>query len=224
MEINSDFSSRLNIVGKVADDIRMNIILQKYEPGSRLIELKLTEHYGVSRTTVRTALQILENEGIISFLSNGGKEVVGFSWQYASDLYDLREILECRAVECCIEGPLDYSPMLQVLSQIEHASLIKHVEDSAYFVELDMRYHFAIMKMSRNLPLLRSWETTVPLMRALLNLNSDEDYSERYILELPVKHRGILDMLIQQRYEAVDLMRQHIKDAREISLRHFMNH
>jgi DNA-binding GntR family transcriptional regulator len=212
-------AARVNSAGMIADRLRMGIILHKYAPGDRLIEMDLTGEFSVSRTTVRTALQTLESEGMIRMLPNGGKEVVGFSRQYANDLYDLREMLECKALERSVEGSPDYTPMLSVLTQIDLADGTDQAAAADDFADLDMRYHRAIMMMSRSLPLLRSWETTAPMMRAILNLNNGEDYRERYVREFSQKHKIILDLIIQKKYDAVEQMRRHIRDACDMSLK-----
>ena len=48
---------------KVYDVLKENILTKKFEPGMQLIEAKLSEMYGISRTPVREALFKLQKEG-----------------------------------------------------------------------------------------------------------------------------------------------------------------
>ena len=218
MEETAFQAGRNNMTNKIADHLRLQIVLQKYAPGDRLIEMDLKNEFNVSRTTVRTALQMLESEGLIRMLSNGGKEVIGFSQEHASDMYDLRELLECYALQICIEGNPDYSPMLSILSTVNQIIHQNREVDSDYFADLDIQYHRAIVTMSRNLALLRCWETMSPMICTLLKLNSDDDYREHYIQEFTDKHQLILNAIIQKDTAAIEKMRIHIRDARDMSI------
>lgn len=54
------------LVSKVATDLRQAISLGEYAPGDRLpIEAELAKRYGVSRTTVRSALRQLEANSLV---------------------------------------------------------------------------------------------------------------------------------------------------------------
>jgi GntR family transcriptional regulator len=56
----------LTLTQQVADDLRNRIRRGDFEAGDRLPgELRLVEEYGVSRATIRTALQDLESRGLI---------------------------------------------------------------------------------------------------------------------------------------------------------------
>lgn len=84
---------------KVGEGLRNAILSGRLEPGQRLIERNLCEMTGVSRTAVREALRALETEGLVINVPNRGPMVVSISVQEAKEIYDVREILETRAVE-----------------------------------------------------------------------------------------------------------------------------
>ncbi|MCY4302805.1 MAG: GntR family transcriptional regulator [Aestuariivita sp.] len=54
----------------VHEHLRDEIMWMAIEPGSALDEVALASRYGVSRTPVREALLLLENEGFVQFLPN----------------------------------------------------------------------------------------------------------------------------------------------------------
>lgn len=88
---------RTATVANVVDAIRNKIILQEYPAGQKLTELALSAEYKISRGSVRTALQVMENEGLIATLPNGRKLVVGITEKFVTDLYETRGMLECES-------------------------------------------------------------------------------------------------------------------------------
>src|SRR4051812_28923158 len=84
---------------EIVKQLRTDIILGKYRPGTRIIEATIAKQMGISRAPIRTSLQMLAQEGLVLNLSNGGTEVVGFSVKHFVDLFDLRLMLEKKALE-----------------------------------------------------------------------------------------------------------------------------
>lgn len=68
------------------------IVFLKWEPGQRLIEENLCTEFGISRSPVREAFQILEADGLIIRTARRGVRVTPMSQQ------DLAEVYKCRAV------------------------------------------------------------------------------------------------------------------------------
>ena len=60
---------------QVLDQLRAAIVDLEFEPGERLVERKLCERMGVSRTSVREALRHLEAEGLITTVPHRGPVV-----------------------------------------------------------------------------------------------------------------------------------------------------
>ena len=83
--------------------IRSAIVENRYAPGQRLIEQRIAEEYGLSRTPVREALRRLEAEGLIVAQKNRGARVRPMSATELVDLYGLRIRLESYAAELAAE-------------------------------------------------------------------------------------------------------------------------
>jgi DNA-binding GntR family transcriptional regulator len=84
---------------RIYQDLRQSIILGQYRPGDRLNADALAEHYGVSNTPVREALQMLGQEELVSIKPHSGYFVTQITLRQLRDLLELREILEVAAVE-----------------------------------------------------------------------------------------------------------------------------
>jgi GntR family transcriptional regulator, trigonelline degradation regulator len=82
------------IRAQVTDNMRRAIIACEFKPGQRLIERELVEMTGVSRTSIREALRELAAEGLVSTTPNKGCAVTALSADQASQVYEVRTVLE----------------------------------------------------------------------------------------------------------------------------------
>ena len=78
----------------VYGSIKNSIITGEREPHSRLIEERLAEDMGTSRTPVREAFQKLEKEGLIYMRPQHGFAVKGVSVEEVEEIFGLRSVLE----------------------------------------------------------------------------------------------------------------------------------
>ncbi|MGI6031695.1 MAG: GntR family transcriptional regulator [Eubacteriales bacterium] len=203
--------------GDVIEDLRLKIVLQKYRQGDRLIELALAKEYGVSRGTLRSALQALESEGMIETLPNGGKQVVGFTRKYAMDMYNVRKTLEFMAIEEIMEmKTLNYAMMVDTLKLLEdHCHASQMTRDGA--CRLDTLFHRAVVSLSDNRTLIKTWDTLAPLNETLLKLNSEAHYRSQYIEEFYDKHKAILDMILLRDRKVLEFIDQHLEMAKDLT-------
>jgi len=67
-------------------------------PGAPLVETRLAEELGVSRTPVRRAIARLEQEGFVGPDVSKGYKVSEISVRDLEEMYQLREILECHLI------------------------------------------------------------------------------------------------------------------------------
>ncbi len=85
------------------EQVRAAIVENRYPPGQRLVEQRIAEELGLSRTPVREALRMLEAEGLVVSERNRGAMVRPLSATEVVDLYGLRIRLESYAVEVATE-------------------------------------------------------------------------------------------------------------------------
>lgn len=72
-------------------------------PGQRLIFIDFAKRLGVSRTPINNALSLLAKEGFLDFIPNQGYKVHEITREEASNLYEIREILELGAIGPAIQ-------------------------------------------------------------------------------------------------------------------------
>jgi DNA-binding GntR family transcriptional regulator len=79
------------------EKLRDAILNFHFKPGERLVERKLCEELGVSRTVVREVLRHLDAEGLVQVLPNRGPSVATIDVNVAQQIYQLRAVLESMA-------------------------------------------------------------------------------------------------------------------------------
>jgi DNA-binding GntR family transcriptional regulator len=78
----------------VVADIREAIVRGDFVPNQRLVEADLSEQFGASRATVRSALVELANEGLVERVQNRGARVRAVSLAEAVEITEVRMVLE----------------------------------------------------------------------------------------------------------------------------------
>ncbi|MDV4216200.1 GntR family transcriptional regulator [Acinetobacter baumannii] len=86
------------------DKVRNAIITGYFPSGKRLVERTLCEELGVSRSVVREVIRYLEAEGLVEILQNKGPIVSLLNWDIASQIYEIRLLLEQSAVVDCTKN------------------------------------------------------------------------------------------------------------------------
>ena len=77
----------------LAETLRGRIMGGEFPPGTRLPrEADITEEYGVSRVTVRTAMQLLESQGLVDVRHGSGSYVCDFGGGIRAGLQELRSM------------------------------------------------------------------------------------------------------------------------------------
>lgn len=146
----------------VAEQIRRSIYLGKYMPGARLpSERLLTQQLGVSRTTLREAIRILEAQGLVESRRGaaGGLTVLtpqeqpGLLKQRLRDHVDtFEEIVEFRlAIECAASRLAAVRRTDEDLARLERTlDDLRFSENLPQFRAADNAFHLAIADVARN--------------------------------------------------------------------------
>ena len=83
--------------------LREAILKGDLKPGERLMELQLAAKLGVSRTPIREAIRMLEQEGLAVTMPRKGAEVAKMTLKDMEDVLEIREALDELAVRIACE-------------------------------------------------------------------------------------------------------------------------
>jgi DNA-binding GntR family transcriptional regulator len=90
-------SSTATAVATLTAELRDRILNGELAPGTRLVERELVESHDVARVTVRSALQRLASEGLVTTEPHRGARVATLGTDALHDLFALRTALEVEA-------------------------------------------------------------------------------------------------------------------------------
>jgi len=133
----------------IFDTLREAIITGELKPGERLMEVKLAEKMGVSRTPVREAIRMLEIEGLVDMLPRKGAHVAELSVKDIMDVLEVRAAMDSLATRLAAERITDDE--IKELRQIQ-AQFINYVEKNNLqgSIKKDVEFHELIYRASRN--------------------------------------------------------------------------
>jgi DNA-binding GntR family transcriptional regulator len=89
-------------VAALTSALRNRILNGELAPGTHLVERALVESYDVARVTVRSALQRLAAEGLVTIESHRGARVAALDTKQLHDLFALRTALEVEAARIAL--------------------------------------------------------------------------------------------------------------------------
>lgn len=196
---------------KVFKYIKSQIINGVYSPGETLLELKLADELGVSRTPVREAIRLLEVEGLVETTAKKGAVVLGISHKDVEDIYAIRELVEGLAARLAVErmSPLELRDMQKTFDLMEFYAQKNDVEELA---ELDNRFHQLIYEASGS----KILNLTLSNLHQYIQLARLESLKKKNRLPCTIaEHRAILDAFINHDPETAEkALTEHVKQAR----------
>ncbi len=141
---NKDYGS---LSEKVYRFLRDAIAEGRYQTGDCLIEMKIAEELGVSRTPVREALKQLELEDLVSSHPNRGVVVKGLSTEDLQDVSTIRHLLEGQAAYWAAQRVTE-AQLAELKEVVELMEFYTAKTDVAHLVSLDTRFHELIYEAS----------------------------------------------------------------------------
>ncbi len=129
---------------QIADQLSARIVDAHYSPGERLLETELSLSYEVSRATVREALRLLEQRGLVRILPQRGARVTMLSDKELDDLFEVRASLlgtasRLAAERCTPEAEAALKRHLSDMRKVVRDAA-EYVRASAAMVELVVQY------------------------------------------------------------------------------------
>lgn len=199
--------NRSGAVQTVLKQLRRDIVMKNLENDTPVTELQFAENYGCSRSALRGALTVLEQEGLIRVMPNGTKRICSLSQEDVNNLYELRTYVECSAAKQILQKEsMDISRLIKVL---ENA-------DNIDFLDCDAKFHETLVDMSDNKALMQTWRTFIPVTRELFALNFC--HSKEIKDTLHDRHFLIAKMLFEKNEKVIDILKAHIAEAKQLSV------
>ena len=196
----------------VFNTLREAILKGDLKPGERLMELQLASKLGVSRTPIREAIRMLEQEGLAVTTPRKGAEVAKMTLKDMEDVLEIRDALDELAVRIACQKISDEQlKQLEDMKELfEKSTQTGNVKKIA---EADVTFHDVIYEATGN-----------PKLVTLLNNLREQVYRYRveYIKDpknyptLIAEHEAILESLKNRDVtNAVEAMHVHVANQAE---------
>ena len=193
----------------VYQTLRQAILREDLAPGERLMEIPLANKLGVSRTPLREAIRMLEQEGLVVMIPRRGAQVAGISEKSLRDVLEVRKSLEKLAVELACERMTEED--MKEMNRAEEAfSAAVHEGDALRIAETDEQFHDVIYNSTGNTKLVQ-----------LLNNLREQMY--RYRLEHIKDEKSRLSLLEEHQRMMAALRSRDVELAKKAAGEHIVN-
>ncbi len=226
---------RKSVRAQVFEQLRDQIMSQVWRPGTKIpSENTLSETLGVSRVSVREALQMLASLGLVEMRQGGGT----FVREYAAELFlnpltpmlalektdvvhvlEYRRVVEKGIVSLVVEraGDVEVARLEGAYRTMEDARADGHA-----FARADLEFHLALAHATQNPVIIKINE----VIKSVLSASMESIVDVLGIEDGLHYHRRILDAIIaRDRVTAEELMQEHVERtidryAREAAAQH----
>lgn len=202
---------------EVLTALRAAILDGSIAPGDRLLEAEVAARMGVSRAPVREAMRQLEQEGLIATQAHRGAIVRGLPDDEVDAVYELRAVIEGRAIEraCRYATPDDLAALDLLVAEMEAARTAGATDELA---ELDLRFHRALIELSGYGLLRQVWSSLDGLVRTRTHAAiSDTESAAGYFLAASASSHAVLVAAIRagDPERAAALAHRHVLEVPE---------
>ncbi len=190
-------------------ELRGKILSRELKPAQRLLEVKIANEMGVSRTPVREALRRLANEGLVKIVPNSGARVASPSSHEMDNSYSVREYLENMSVELACRTGMDKRTLERLDGLVRDGDAAYDAGDVDAFLAANNDFHRIIAEAGKNYVLSEYVDNIIQRTNVYIYFYSKFVESEN---KSSGEHRAILRAIAQRdRIGAQELMKQHLE-------------
>lgn len=167
-ELQLDMDSYLPLRDVVFNTLRNAILRGDLKPGERLMEMHLANKLGVSRTPIREAIRMLEQEGLAVTIPRKGAQVAKMTEKDLQDVLEIRDALDELAVSMACQR-MTLELLLELKESMKGFEIATRSGDVRKIVEADEAFHNVIYRMADN-----------PKLETIVNNMREQTYRYRY--------------------------------------------
>jgi DNA-binding GntR family transcriptional regulator len=187
----------------------MNADIYAHRDEIRLDERQLSQALGVSRTPIREAMTLLEQEGFLRIVPRRGVFILRKTKKQIIELIEMWAALESMAARLATlnASDADIAALRHMFDEFRNATPAEHIDE---YSDANIAFHQAIIGLSGSHLMGKTIENLFIHVRAIRRMTiSQRDRAERSIID----HMRIIDALEQRDTEQAErLVRQHSLD------------
>jgi len=162
---------RSSTTDEVVSLLRTQIVSGGLAPGTQLREVSLSREIGVSRPTLREAMQVLRQEGLVRHEPHRGMFVAALGPEEIDDIYEVRRVLEGSAGAAATKAPA--AALERVQAAYDRYAAVWGSDD-ATVIDADLRLHQEIVALLGSPRLDAVFDSVTAALRPCLALLSRE--------------------------------------------------
>ncbi|RKQ30499.1 GntR family transcriptional regulator [Oceanobacillus halophilus] len=196
----------------IAEHLKQDIYNQKVKFGERLIEADLAENFDVSRSTIREALKILEQEELVTSKARKGTFVSEFTERDLDEMNELRLMIEAKAFVKALKNLEEphYQDLQSIIDEMKEEA--ENGNWNALF-DLDMQFHQYVVNMCGNSRIIKIYESISVQIRVYL-AHLDQYYSSP--VSFYREHKELMEALLHKDTVSVERkIKNHISFVEE---------
>ena len=211
LELNMDAYLPLRDV--VFNTLREAILRGDLVAGERLMELQLAAKLGVSRTPIREAIRMLEQEGLAITIPRKGAIVAGMTEKDMQDVLEIREALEELSVQVACDKITDeeIEKLQKNMKNFEHS--LKS-GDGKKMAQADVEFHDVIYQATDNPKLINMLNNLREQMyRYRVEYLKNPENHEQLLKEHEAIYKGIVE---KDKQAVTNMIRRHISNQVDV--------
>jgi len=188
-ELQLETVPRLTLRLQAHSMLRAEIMSGRLRPGDRINEVHVSTAMGVSRGTLREAMRVLEQEGLLRSVPHRGTYVRRISPRDARELQEVRLALEITAA---IHDATTWSPRIERFLSARYQTLERTYRTGSFLerAQADLAFHEALVEATENRTLLRTWRSLVGNITVMVLSVGEAEMTQ---LQAPSDHKALLD-------------------------------
>jgi DNA-binding GntR family transcriptional regulator len=196
---------------EIREQLIDDILSGRLPPGTRIVETRLAQEFGVSQAPVREALRDLELFGFVISSPFRGTQVREISTDDLLEIYPVRAALEAVAARAAATR-MDDATLARLEESLAAMRMAAAKGDHRAHVDADFAFHQTIIKASGNHVLQHVWQT-MRLATTTFVTHSMMQLTHRSLEEIGERHVPVLEaMRARDPNLAETAMRRHIED------------
>jgi DNA-binding GntR family transcriptional regulator len=131
----------------LAEKLLAEIMNGSLLPGTRIIEGKWAQRFGVAQGTIREAINLLEHDGFVTKESGRSARVINLTEKDVIQLYQMRSAVEGLAANLAAQAQPDFSNLQSIVEGMRRAAKAKSAPN---MLDWDLKFHLELCGLSGN--------------------------------------------------------------------------
>ncbi len=155
------------LIDEVTRTLEEEILSGELRPGDHLTVLPLAQRFGMSQSTIREALLMLERRGLVKTIPRRGAYITRLAEEEAAELSRMRALVEGYAVTVGI-GEVDDAFVAELEQHVREMALCELPKCLPRLIQLDLEFHRRIAELAHSDTLLEVWASLNGRIGALM--------------------------------------------------------